>query len=120
MCPLTKSVARIPLHFTTKQGSPIVGYINNTARTGFKHSFISEFTGGRMFRGPFFNIYWGATQADDTRRWGYVNEVYFAGGDNDIGDLGLLALGRGADCGPCGPVPPWRQAPPFRPSGQRE
>jgi hypothetical protein len=100
-CPLAQG--NVPVHMTNNPNSPIVG----TLRDRGGNWFLFQTRGARFDLGGDWNTWWASTQADNGR-WGWVNEVYFAGGDNDEGDGGLLMPGNVSCAGRCPELPPWR------------
>jgi hypothetical protein len=117
-CPM-RGRDHIPVYFTTKQGSPIVGYLDGLRKRNFRQSFLFEARGGPTFFEIGRNVYWGSTQADNGR-WGWVNEVYFAGAPNNEDDAGLLLPGPMTCNGPCPTTrPSWMFPPRWVPGGAR-
>jgi hypothetical protein len=117
----------VPVHQAPDPNSPVIGYLKSRVNW-----YLFEFRGARVNVGRFYNSWWASTKADASTvvpgkdGWGYVNEVYFSGGDNDQDDAGLLQPGSiscaqatGIDTCPR-ILPPWRLArnsPPRTPRG---
>jgi hypothetical protein len=103
-CPLWRG--SVPVHKTTNPGSPVVGFLNYG---GHANWFIVEAAGARVWLGGATNYWWGSTMADNGR-WGWVNEVYFSGGNNDEEDAGLLRWGGSTGWRP---IAPWQVPPAY-------
>lgn len=88
-CPLWRD--NVPVHVTADQSSRIVGYLEVGGSTNwFVHQTPSldyQFPENPQVR----NKWWARTVADNGN-WGYVSEVYFAGGENDERDANLKCV----------------------------
>ncbi|MGI5452236.1 hypothetical protein ACQEWB_03410 [Streptomyces sp. CA-249302] len=100
-CNLTRG--RVPVHATRSPGAPVVGYLE---QGGAANWFVTEMKGETFRDGSAENYWWGSTMADNGR-WGWVPEVYFAGGDNNEDDAGLLMPGGYTCANVCAPLPFW-------------
>jgi hypothetical protein len=74
----------IPVHQNTSKSSQVVGYINPAGADWY----YCQQQGDRYTLGQYVNNWYAYTMADNGR-WGWVNEVYFQGGDNNERDAGL-------------------------------
>ncbi|MBO4259575.1 hypothetical protein [Streptomyces griseorubiginosus] len=100
-CNLTRG--HVPVYATRSPNAPIVGYLE---QGGDANWFVTEMKGETFRDGAAENYWWGSTMADDGR-WGWVPEVYFAGGENNEDDAGLLMPGGHTCAGVCPPLPFW-------------
>jgi hypothetical protein len=87
----------------TVPGAAVVGYLE---QGGAANWFVTEMRGGTFRAGAAENYWWGSTMADNGR-WGWVPEVYFAGGENNEDDAGLLMPGGYTCANTCPPLPFW-------------
>jgi hypothetical protein len=100
-CNLTRG--HVPVFASRSPGAPVVGHLE---QGGAANWFVTE-TRGQTFRdGAAENHWWGSTMADNGR-WGWVPEVYFAGGEKNEGDAGLLMPGGYTCAKVCAPLPFW-------------
>jgi hypothetical protein len=88
-CPLWRGT--VPVYEEPAQ-SKVVGYLWNGGSSNWFGASYGSRRGGRIDVGGRWSTWWAYTQADN-RRWGYVNEAYFAGNPNDCPD-GRLAVKR--------------------------
>jgi hypothetical protein len=104
-CPLWRD--RVPVRASRSGRAPIVGYLN---LGGTANWFVYQMRGDRQTlptSPPVWNRWWASTKADNGR-WGWVNEVFFSGGDNGEPDRGLTGPpGKWVCVAPCPPIPPW-------------
>ena len=100
-CNLTSG--HVPVFASRSPGAPIVGYLE---QGGAANWFVTEMKGQTFRDGAAENYWWGSTMADNGR-WGWVPEVYFAGGDNNEDDAGLLMPGGYTCANTCAPLPFW-------------
>lgn len=98
-------------------GAPVMNA--GGTRVGYLHKgtnwVICEELGSRAASGPYSNVWWAWTQADDNA-FGWVNGVWAAGGDND-GPFGTVppcngAHGPAPGGAPTAPPPPGAPPPP--------
>ena len=100
-CNLTQG--HVPVFATRSPGAPVVGHLE---QGGAANWFVTEMKGQTFRAGSAENYWWGSTMADNGR-WGWVPEVYFAGGDNNEDDAGLLMPGGYTCANTCPPLPFW-------------
>ncbi|WP_458247815.1 hypothetical protein [Streptomyces sp. MAI_2237] len=100
-CNLTRG--HVPVFASRSPGAPVVGHLE---RGGAANWFVTEMKGQTFRDGTAENYRWGSTMADNGR-WGWVPEVYFAGGDNNEDDAGLLMPGGHTCANTCAPLPFW-------------
>ncbi|MFG3281274.1 hypothetical protein [Streptomyces sp. NPDC048111] len=100
-CNLTQG--HVPVYAGRSAGAAVVGYLE---QGGAANWFVTEMKGGDFHRGRAANYWWASTKADNGR-WGWVPEVYFAGGGNYEDDAGLLMPGGYTCANTCAPVPFW-------------
>ncbi|MEU6660306.1 hypothetical protein [Streptomyces sp. NPDC046821] len=100
-CNLTQG--HVPVYASRSADAPVVGHLE---QGGAANWFVTEMKGGDFHLGSSANFWWGSTMADNGR-WGWVPEVYFAGGDNYEDDAGLLMPGDYTCANSCAPVPFW-------------
>jgi len=100
-CNLTQG--HVPVYATRSPGAPVVGELE---QGGDANWFVTEMKGETFRKGSAENFWWGSTMADNGR-WGWVPEVYFAGGDNNEDDAGLLMPGGYTCADVCPPLPFW-------------
>ncbi|WP_443071438.1 hypothetical protein [Streptomyces sp. NBC_01465] len=100
-CNLTRG--HVPVYESRNPGSRVVGEL---VQGGGANWFVFENKGATFKDGSAENNWWASTQADNGA-WGWVPEVYFAGGDNYEDDAGLLMPGGYTCANVCPPAPPW-------------
>ncbi|MFD9793476.1 hypothetical protein ACFWXK_21305 [Streptomyces sp. NPDC059070] len=100
-CNLTQG--HVPVYASRSASAPVVGYLE---QGGAANWFVTEMKGGDFRLGSAANNWWGSTKADNGR-WGWVPEVYFAGGDNYEDDAGLLMPGNYTCANTCPRLPFW-------------
>ncbi|MGH4031479.1 hypothetical protein ACQB60_21375 [Actinomycetota bacterium Odt1-20B] len=100
-CNITRG--HVPVHATRSPGSTVVGYLE---QGGAANWFVTEMKGETYRDGAAENNWWASTKADNDS-WGWVPEVYFAGGDNNEDDAGLLMPGGYTCANVCPPLPFW-------------
>ena len=83
-CPDWSPNNSIPVHVQPDPNSRIVGYIYAPGDDWY----ICEVSAARQDAYGYHNVWWATTKADNGN-WGWVSEVYFAGGGNDEPDAGL-------------------------------
>lgn len=101
LCNLTQR--HVPVFAGRSAGAPVMGYLE---RGGAANWFVTEMHGGDFRLGSVANNWWASTRADNGW-WGWVPEVYFAGGDNYEDDAGLRLPGGYACATTCPPPPFW-------------
>ncbi|GAA4895154.1 hypothetical protein ACFPM3_20930 [Streptomyces coeruleoprunus] len=76
----------VPVYSWPYANEPVVGYLYEGGRanwfTGQCRSYNNNLTPAYFHLGGYYNSWWAYTMADNGK-WGWVNLVYFAGGDND-------------------------------------
>jgi hypothetical protein len=96
-CPLWRG--NVPVYRSPAAGNNQrpVGHL---AEGGSANWFVGDHYASRYQLGSYYHHWWAFTLADNGR-WGWVPEVYFAGGGNDETDAGLYVCGsRGNRCRP--------------------
>jgi hypothetical protein len=100
-CNLTRG--HVPVYANRSPGAAVVGHLE---QGGAANWFVTEMRGETFRDGSAENHWWGSTLADNGR-WGWVPEVYFAGGENNEDDAGLLMPGGYTCANTCPPLPFW-------------
>ena len=123
VCPLwMPSRGYVPVHALDGGAVREVGRL---VRAGSANWFVCQTSapGGRTVRHrdsghPAYTNVWWARTLSDTGAWGWVSEVYFAGGANDERDAGLRGCSA-SEAGATGTAPPRRRWRPRRRSPWR-
>ncbi|MHC3475653.1 hypothetical protein ACYF6T_44320 [Streptomyces sp. 7R007] len=100
-CNLTRG--HVPVYASRSPRAAVVGRLE---QGGAANWFVTEMRGETFRDGSAENYWWASTLADNGR-WGWVPEVYFAGGDNNEDDAGLLMPGTYTCANVCPPLPFW-------------
>ena len=86
-CPDWSPSGTIPVMDTIiNAGNFKVGQMNHTGNK--TNWYVCQLPGERVYLNGFYNSWWALSMADNGE-WGWVNEVYFQGGNNDERDATL-------------------------------
>jgi hypothetical protein len=84
-CPMWRG--NVPVYKDANHGKhgKVVGHLR---AGGSANWFVGDRYRSKYTLGRYYNHWWAYTKADNGK-WGWVSEVYFAGGGNDVTDSGL-------------------------------